>query len=139
MRRPLIIAVAATVAFFTLQAAYWPLVVTPGVKLYFWQMHWAAEIGYRVGAPVVGAILFSPLSGMTQHVVAIGMSVTWAAAVAWVASVGIHNFHHTPEKPAARAASPVTPAVAIPTAPDAAAQTPAQLARSAARPSAPSD
>ena len=64
MRRPLIIAVAASIAFFTLQAAYWPLVLMPGAKLHFWQMHWAAEIGYRVGAPVVGAILFSTLTGL---------------------------------------------------------------------------
>ena len=139
MRRPLIIAVAASIAFFTLQAAYWPLVLMPSVKLHFWQMHWAAEIGYRVGAPVVGAILFSTLTGLAHEILVVSLTIIWASAVAWVANVGIHNFHHMPKKPAARAASAVTPAVATPTAPDAAAQTPAQLARSAARPSAPSD
>ena len=54
MRHPAVIAVGLAVAFFTLQAAYWPITVHAGTPLHFWQLHWAAEIGYRVGAPVVG-------------------------------------------------------------------------------------
>jgi hypothetical protein len=96
MQRSLVIAVVAAIAFFTLQAAYWPLMVSPLTELHFWQMHWAAEIGYRVGAPVVGAILFSTLSGPAHEILVIGLSVAWAAAVGWVASVGIRNFNPPP-------------------------------------------
>lgn len=140
MRRSLTLVVALTIAFFTLQAAYWPLVMHPDIKLHFWQMHWAAEVGYRVGAPVVGAILFSTFGGLAQLVVTVGLSIAWSAAVAWVANVGIRNFQHSPAKNSAPDKSGVTsPAASTPTAPDAAAQTPAQLARGTVRPSAPSD
>jgi uncharacterized membrane protein (DUF441 family) len=140
MRHPAVIAVALMVAFFTLQAAYWPITVHAGTTLHFWQLHWAAEIGYRVGAPVVGAILFSTVTGMAHEFLAVGLAVIWSIAVAWVAKVGIDNFDHQPPKKTARAAeTAVTPQVSTPTAPDSAVQTPAQLARSAARPSAPSD
>ncbi len=123
MRRTFVIAVAVAIAFFTLQAAYWPLVVSPATKLHFWQMHWAAEIGYRVGAPAVGAILFAPLNGAMHEFVAVGLSLSWAAAVAWVASIGIHNFDQPPKKPVA--AAPVNAAASAPAAPPSAAQSPA--------------
>lgn len=140
MRHPAVIAVALTVAFFTLQAAYWPITVHAGTPLHFWQLHWAAEIGYRVGAPVVGAILVSTVTGIAHELLAVGLTVAWSIAVAWVAKVGIDNFNHQPPKKSASAPEPaVTPAVSTPTASDAPVQTPAQLARSAARPSAPSD
>lgn len=140
MRRSLTIAVALAIAFLTLQAAYWPLAISPGVKLHAWQMHWAAEIGYRIGAPVLGVTLFSTFTGLTQHVVTIVLAIAWSAAVAWVVNVGIRNFQHSQAKHIARSQNSVTsPAVSTPTVPDAAVQTPAQLARAAVRPSAPSD
>ena len=140
MKRGLIIAIATVIAFFTLQAIYWPLILKPGTPLHFWQMHWAAEIGYRVGAPAVGVILLSTLTGLPQHMLAIGLTIAWSAALAWVAKVGIDNFDHQTPKKTARAPEPaVTPEASTPTASDSPVQTPAQLARSAARPSAPSD
>jgi hypothetical protein len=140
MRHPAVIGVAAAVAFFTLQAAYWPLNVHAATPLQFWQMQWAAEIGYRIGAPVVGAVLFSTLTGIAHEFLAVGLAVLWSAALAWVAKIGIDNFNQQPpKKPARTTGAPVTPVVSTPTAPDSAVQTPAQLARSAARPSAPSD
>lgn len=140
MHKSFVIAVAATVAFLTIQAAYWPLVVNPSTKLQFWQMHWAAEIGYRLGAPVVGAVLFSTLTGLAHEILLLGLAILWSAAVAWVASVGLHNFNHpAAKKTTARVTAPLTPAAATPTKADSAVQTPAHLARSAAPPSAPSD
>ena len=140
MRHPAVIAVGLAIAFFTLQAAYWPITVHAGTPLHFWQLHWAAEIGYRVGAPVVGAILVSTVTGIAHEFLAVGLAIAWSIAVAWVARVGIDNFNHQPPKKSARAPQPtVTPAASTPTKPDSAVQTPAQLARSAAPPSAPSD
>ena len=88
MRHPAVIGVAVAVAFFTLQAAYWPLNVHAATPLQFWQMQWAAEIGYRIGAPVVGAVLFSTLTGIAHEFLAVGLAVLWSAALAWVAKIG---------------------------------------------------
>jgi Sec-independent protein secretion pathway component TatC len=82
---------AASVAFVTLQAVYWPLIMKPGTELQFWQMQWAAEIGYRVGAAVVTAVMMSPLTGLMQDVLAIALSILWAIAVVWVINVLIRN------------------------------------------------
>ena len=99
MRRTSTLIVGAAIFFFTLQAVYWPLIMKPGFELHFWQMQWAADIGYRIGIPVVGVILFSPFTGLTQHLLAIGLAFGWSAAVAWVAYVGIRNFQQAPKKP----------------------------------------
>ena len=139
MHRALPLAVGAAVAFFTLQAAYWPLVLTKTSTLHFWQMHWAAEVGYRVGAPVVAAILFSGFTGLTQVALSIAMAIAWSLAVAWLTKVGVAHFHHLHAAPVAAPAQEITPAASSQTAPAVPVQTPAHLARSAARPSAPSD
>ena len=129
---------AATLAFFTLQAAYWPLTRMPGTALMFWQFQWAAETGVRISAPVIAAILLVPTgNGWVHHTVIIGFSLAWSVALTWVAVIGIRQFDHVSNKPAAHVTDAVIPAASTPTVPNAAVQTPAQLARSAARPSAP--
>lgn len=84
MRIALQLAAAAVVSFLTLQAIYWPLIMKPGTELEFWQMRWAAELGYWVGLPVVAATLVSPFAGALQQLLVLILTGVWAAAAYWL-------------------------------------------------------
>jgi hypothetical protein len=75
------IVASVAVAFFTVQALYWPLIPKPGTEFYWWQLKWAAEIGYFVGAPVIGIVLLSPLQGPAQHLLALGLTAIWFVVI----------------------------------------------------------
>jgi hypothetical protein len=68
----------------TMQALYWPLIMKPGTVLSWWQFQWAAEIGDRVGVPVLLVVLISPLHGALQEAVAWLCVVAWSFAVYWM-------------------------------------------------------
>ena len=83
--------VALAIAFLTIEGCYGPLVMRPGSELLFWQMNWAAEMGYWVGAPVIIAISISPPTGLMQNALVIALAILWAIAVVWVINVLIRN------------------------------------------------
>ena len=93
MRIPLQLTIAAAVCFFTLQAMYWPLIMKPGTPLEFWQIQWAAEVGYWIGAPVIAAILISPFSGALQEVLVVVLTALWAAFIYWLVGYAFRRIY----------------------------------------------
>ena len=92
MRTIVQLAVGAVVYFLTVQAMYWPVIMKPGTEVQFWQMRWAAGIGYWVGAPAVAAISVSPLSGMLQDILAHIFALIWAGVTYWLAGYPVRYF-----------------------------------------------
>jgi hypothetical protein len=68
---------ALAVLAFTVEALYWPILLKPGTVLGWWQVKWAADIGYFIGPPAVIAAATSPFRGAT------GRLYVWICALAW--------------------------------------------------------
>lgn len=65
----------------SIEAIYWPLIMKPGTVLSWWQIGWAAKIGYWVGAPVLLLIVNSPLTGSYQQIFAYLCTLAWSITI----------------------------------------------------------
>jgi hypothetical protein len=75
------------VLFCTVQALYWPLLPKPGTVYSWWQLNWAAEAGFVLGAPALALALLSPLSGVWQDVFLVLMALLWALLVSFLVRI----------------------------------------------------
>jgi hypothetical protein len=75
------------VFFCTVQALYWPLIPKPGTEYGWWQLKWAAQAGYVLGAPVLALATVSPFEGAAQNVFVVLLALLWALLLCFLVNV----------------------------------------------------
>ena len=71
---------AVAVFLCTVQALYWPLIQKPGTEYGWWQINWAAQVGWVLGAPALALAMVSPLAGAAQNVLVVLLALMWTIA-----------------------------------------------------------
>ena len=85
---------AIIVLFLSAQSLYWPLVMNPGTPLAWWQVKWAAELGFRASAPAILLVMNSNFSSSMQEAFGWVCILAWSGAIYW--AIGLILRQHIP-------------------------------------------